>query len=110
MEWIEFFLQGMAEEGRDGVHRAERLLQLRDEYRRRAEAAKVSSGVLTVVDSLFSTPIIAIPRLASRLNLSYNAVQTAIKKLENLKVVSEISGRQRNRLYIAAEILEIIQA
>ena len=99
----------MAEEGRDGVQRARRLLELRDRYRRTVETSKMPAAALSVVDSFFATPIISLPTLTKNVGMSYNAAQSAIKKLEAQGIISEISGQKRNRVYIASEILDVLQ-
>lgn len=64
---------------------------------------------LSVVDALFQSPVISVTKLAAQRGLSYNAVQSAVNKLEGANIVSEISGRQRNRLYVGTEILAVLQ-
>lgn len=109
MGWITFFLRGVAEEGRDGVQRARRLLELRDRYRRTAEAAKMPATSFGVIDTFFATPILSLSTLTKNLGISYNAAQSAIRKLEDKGIVTEITGQQRNRVYLAPEVLEAIQ-
>lgn len=109
MKWIDFFLHGVAEQGQDGVKRARTLLALRDKYRRHIELSKLSAGTLAVVDSLFSSPVLSPTSLSEQLDLSYNAVQKAILKLQEEGIVEEISGKQRNRIYVAQEILSVLQ-
>lgn len=109
MEWIAFFLRGVAEEGRDGVQRARRLLALRDDYRATIATTGTATAALRVVDALFAAPIVSLPGLSKQLGLSYNAAQAAITKLEGRNIVREISGRQRNRIYVAPQILEVLQ-
>lgn len=109
MEWVEFFLRGVAEEGQDGVKRARTLLALRDKYRRHIETSKLAAGTLAVVDSLFSSPVLSPTRLRDTLDLSYNAIQSAIAKLEAEGIVEEVTGKARNRIYIAQEILSVLQ-
>ncbi len=109
MEWVEFFLHGVAEEGRDGVRRARALLALRDKYRSHIEGSRLAAGTLSVVDFLFSVPILSATQVRDELKISYGAVQSALNKLEAEKIVVEVSGQKRNRIYMAPEIMEILQ-
>ncbi len=109
MEWIEFFIRGVAEEGRDGVKRARKLLSLQAKYRRQIESSKMPAATLTVVDFLFSSPVISPIQVRDELKLSYGAVVSAITKLEIAGIVAEVSGQKRNRVYIAPEIMEVLQ-
>jgi ribosomal protein S25 len=71
--------------------------------------SKANASVLSVVDSLFASPIVSVSILSQTLNMSFNTAQSAIKKLEDYSIVSEISGRQRNRIYVAPQILDVLQ-
>jgi Fic family protein len=41
--------------------------------------------------------------------VSYNAAQSAMGKLERSKIVKEITGRKRNRIFCAQELLRVIE-
>ncbi len=114
LEWINFFVRGVAEEGNDAVQRARALLDLRDAYRARLASPRLPATTLRVLDELFSKPIFSITQLRESIcggeeTISYNAVQNAVTRLEEARIVSEISGQQRNRIYAAAEILDVLQ-
>ncbi len=53
-EWIAFFSAGVAEQARDAILRARRLLELQQTYRARMQRVSQTSGVLRLVDQLFS--------------------------------------------------------
>ena len=109
MSWVSFFVRGMKEEGRDGVLRARHLLNLREKYREQMSASRVAATTLLVVDTLFSTPVFSPVGVREQLAISPTTIQSAIERLENEGIVQEISGNKRNRIYAAAEILDVLQ-
>lgn len=109
-EWVSYFLRGVAEQSRDAVRRANRLLNLRQEYRTRLQSARSSALLLQLVDELFSFPAIAVTTAAKRLKVTPRAAQLNINKLIKAGILREVTGRARNRLFVAAELLNIIDA
>jgi len=106
--WLRFFLRGVAEESRDGVARAHRLIELRNVYRERLTRAKASASVLSACDFLFESPALSVSTLAGRSGLSFRGAQLVIEKLQQHGLISEETGRQRNRVFLAGDIVDII--
>jgi Fic family protein len=105
VEWIEFFLEGVAEESADGVERSQRLLDLWRDYRARFQQARGSARALELVDRLFASPAVTAPLVAKQLGVTFRSGQAYIRKLERLGILREITGFQRNRVYLAPGIL-----
>jgi len=53
-------------------------------------------------------PLQSIKDMANGLDLSYPAVSRSLEALENLGIVREITGRQRNRIYAYQAFLELL--
>jgi Fic family protein len=68
-----------------------------------------SAAVLTLLDSLFLNPYVTVMDAAERMEVSYNAAQNALGKLQRLKIVKEITGQKRNRMFCAQELLHVIE-
>lgn len=109
-EWIIFFLRGVAEESRDAIRRSNHLMDLWQEYRQRLQSARSSALLLQLVDELFSYPVITIAQAAERLNVTQRSAGLNIEKLVDEDILHETTGRQRNRIFVAPEIIEIIEA
>lgn len=109
-EWIDFFVQGVAEQSRDGVRRASLLMELREEYRRRLQEKHATTIVLRLVDELFAYPAVTIRQASERLNISHRAVQQNVEKLSQENILKEMTGRARNRVFYAPDIIRIIEA
>ncbi len=110
VEWISYFLRGVAEQSRDAVKRANRLLDLRQEYRQKLQSARSSSLLLQLVDELFSFPAITTSRAKKQLKVTPRSAQLNMDKLIEAGIIREMTGRQRNRLFVASEVLRIVEA
>ncbi|WP_027718102.1 Fic family protein [Desulfovirgula thermocuniculi] len=107
-DWIVFFLRGVHHQATDAIGRASRLQELQANYRERFQRARAPSALLSLCDHLFSLPIISVPEAAKRLNVTYSSAQKYIEALVREGVLQEITGRSRNKLYIAKEVMEIL--
>ena len=108
--WVDFFLEGVAEQSRDVVERSGLLLDLRQRYRERAQTARASALPLQLVDDLFSIPALTITMARDLLEVTHVSAQRSIERLVALGVLEEVTGRHRNRIYVAKEIISIISA
>lgn len=109
-EWIAFFLNATIAEARDAIHRSRRLLELRENWRTSLQQEGFAASVLVLVDSLFQTPVISIPQAKSVLNMSFRGAKLNVEKLQAKGYLSEVTGQQRNRVYLAKPISDILSA
>ncbi len=107
-EWLEFFLQGLAVQAGDAIARARRLMDLRESYRKRLQTGGASVGLLRLVDVLFSSPILSISHIAGELGIAFPTAMRYVGSLERLSILHEVTGRKRDHLYRADEILAAI--
>jgi cell filamentation protein, protein adenylyltransferase len=108
--WIAYFLRGIAGQSSDAVKRANLLLSLRQRYREKMQSARSSALLLQMVDDLFSTPALDVSGASKRLNVTPRAAQLNVDKLIKSGILKEATGRRRNRIFVAAEIIDIIEA
>jgi Fic family protein len=106
--WVEFFLAGVAESATEACGQVEGLAALRDRLRHRFQAARSSALLLKLVDALFRVPATSIGRAAELLKVTPAAASYNIKKLVEAGVLREVTGRTRNRLYLADEVIGFI--
>lgn len=108
-EWIGFFLRGVAEQSRDAISRSQELMDLRKEYQRRVQSPRASALLVQLVDDLFANPAMTIGQARKRLEVTYRSAQQNVEKLVKAGILREHTGRSRNRIYVAPEIVSIIQ-
>ena len=109
-EWISFFLRGVAEQSRDAIKRSDRLLELWQGYRAQLQSARSSALLLELVDNLFSNPAITVTQAAKRLGVTHRSAKLNIDKLVHKNILKEATGRKRNWIFVAPEIINIIEA
>jgi Fic family protein len=107
--WIDFFLKGVARQSRLAIGRANALVLLREDYRSRVRAFTRSSSAAGLVDLLFAQPAVTTKQSAAKLGLSFRAASLIIAKFVEQNILEEATGKGRNRIYIAPEILRTIQ-
>jgi Fic family protein len=108
-QWISYFLKAVAIQSADAIQRIDQLLSLRKSYRTRLQQARASALLLQLVDELFSYPAITNPAVSERMKITPRSSQLNIDKLVEKGILREATGRQRNRVYVATEIVDIIE-
>ncbi len=109
-EWLAFFLEGVAEQARDAVDRAQSLEALREDFRRRLSQRRTSVLTLRVVDQLFATPAVSIRSVGRDLSVTPKAAGQIVERLVGAGILREITGKKRGRLFLADEILQAVDA
>jgi Fic family protein len=109
-DWLNYFLNGVVIQAQDAVLRIRRLQDLREAYRVRFQNLRSAGRLLQVVDLLFEMPILTIQQVRLRLDVHFPAAQTYVEQLEKAGVLREITGRARDRVYRAEEILRAIES
>jgi len=107
--WLLFFLRGVSVEASDASRRAGKLFELRETYRERFQREGARPNLLTAVNHLFENPVTSIRELAEVMGVSFEAARRLVGSLEERGVLEEITGRRRNRVYAAREILQVLQ-
>ena len=108
--WLLFFLEGVRSQAEDASQRITRLQTLRLEYREQFAADRSREKLARMVDYLISSPITSIPQAQESLEMgSYTTIQRYIEKLAALGIVREVTGKSRNRIYRADQILKVLE-
>jgi Fic family protein len=110
LDWCKFFLAGIAEQSEDAVKRADKLFWVWEDYHRRLQSARSSSLPLKLVDNLFHWPAISVPRVREILEVSPRTAYLTVGKLIKEKILVEATGKRRGRVFLAPEIIEIVEA
>jgi Fic family protein len=108
-EWILYFLEGVRHESHDAIHRSARLLDLRQTYRRKLETARAPGLSLRIIDQLFEQPATSVKRAAKALRVTARSAQLTIGKLVEAGILEEATGRKRDRVFVAPEILRVLE-
>ena len=109
--WMRFYLEGIARVSREAREAARKILDLFEEDRKKIlRLGKGAATCLKIHEILKEKGILSLTEAAKRLKISYPAISKAVKNLEKIKLVQEITKRQRNRLFSYEAYLSIISA
>jgi Fic family protein len=107
-QWLEYFLNGVARQAEDVLHRAQRINGLLDTWRREIHGSS-SRAPAALVDLLAENPFWSVKGIAERLGVAFTTAQRGVAALERKSIVRQTTEAKRNRVYCATAILEILE-
>lgn len=107
-DWLLFFLEAVTVQAEDALQRAIRLQELREEYRKKIQNHSQSNNLIKLVDYLFINPYTKITKVETLLEVTYPTAKRLVETLFNLNILKRIDSSQRNKIYFAHEILDVI--
>ncbi len=110
IDWISFFLRAVETQAQDAFTRTRRIFDLYQRYQTLVQHKRASALLPKIVDQLFDRPAITVARAAADTGVTPAAAANAVRRLVDLGILAEATGRAKNRIYVAPEILEIIES
>jgi Fic family protein len=108
--WLCFFLEGIRNQSQDTVARIQRLENLLGKYRLMLQNERDSERLFQAVDYLIEQPVVTVRQVEAGIGVSdYKVAQRYVEKLEAFGIIREITGKPRNRIYLAEEIFMAIE-
>lgn len=104
--WLRFFLIGVEETAREAIGQAGRLMDLRERWR---ERLRDYPKVVQLIDALLVNPYMSVARAQRILKVSNPTARQVVARLERAGMLTEITGREWGRLYLARPILKVIE-
>jgi len=109
--WMGFFLEGVATIADEAVIAAQEVFALVSADRQRLMAAPGASVMaIRLMDRLPIHPVVNIPTVVKLLKTTKPTAGKAVQLLENLGVLTETSGKQRDRTFAYTRYLEKLRA
>jgi Fic family protein len=109
-DWINYFLTAVISEARDAVYRSHRLIDLRESWRIVLQQEGSPAALLTLVDSLFQSPVTTVGQAQELLKMTYRGAKLNVDKLQFKGWLTEVTGYYRNKVYVAKPITDILSA
>lgn len=107
-DWIAFFLDGVYVQARDSANRGRSVLELRERYRKQYQTMR-STRLLPLIDELFMRPFFTLAQISDALEWQRYSVQRLIDPLIADGVLEETTGKRRNRIFLAPEIMRLLE-
>ncbi len=109
-QWFKFFLRGIIETAKKGVNTFDEIIQLSKQTEEKITGLGArSSDAHKVIEYLYNHPVIDAQIVSKIINKKSQSAYQLINKLEEVKVLKEITGAQRNRLYAYEEYINIFR-
>lgn len=107
-EWIQFFCQAVAAQADDACRRIDELQQVRLEFLELVRKDRARGVVLEIVEDLIGYPVLTASQAASLHQVTYPPANSALKRLERLGIVRELTGRTYGRVYACERVMKIV--
>lgn len=104
--WLRYFLIGIEVSARLAAQQVQDLLALRERW---VQGFRGKPNAQTLADALFTNPLLDAKRAARVLGKSLPTANAAIQALVAGGVLRELTGRRWGRLYVAQELMELLQ-
>jgi Fic family protein len=108
LDWIEYFLLGVARMSEDALNRAARINATLVEWQKRVSGESTKTP-MRVVELLAANPFITAKGGAERLGVAFTTAQRAIERLARLGIVQQVGTAKRDRVYCAKALLDILE-
>ncbi len=105
-QWIQFFLTGVKETAVEAVERSSRLMELRERWRKEF---RENARALILLDELFLNPYITVAHAQTVLEVSNPTARQIVVRMQDAKLLTEVTGRSWGRLYLARPVLRAIE-
>jgi Fic family protein len=106
--WINFFLDGVAHQSQDAEERTVTLVDLQRDIREELLTAKVTNTALRLAESLLDRPYVTAKRVTRQFDVTPPTAQKAIDSLVDQGILTEVTGRKRNRVYLSPRIMDAV--
>ena len=109
-QWLKFFLVGVIETSKNGIRTFDNILQLQKQVD--SDIQKMGSRAINakkVLDYLYNKPLINAEKVSEVTGISMPSSYKLISDLEKIRVLKEITGGQRSRMYVFEDYLNIFK-
>jgi len=109
-QWLKFSLTGVIETAKKGVTTFDGIMQLQKTLELKIKGIGNRSGdSKKVIDYLYTQPVIGVSRVGGIIQKSNVTAYKLLNTLEEIKVLKEVSGAQRNKLYVFNEYINLFK-
>jgi Fic family protein len=110
IQWIKFFLTSIIETSIKAKNTLKKILELKEKTHskilslgRRAKNAEIA------INYMYSRPIFKVEDIAKELDANHNVANALIKELVRLKILKEITGYRKHRLFVFKEYFDLFK-
>ena len=107
--WLRFFVDAIGQVAKEARETAAQIFALRERDRARISEAlgRRSANALALHDYLFRLPVTTAKQVEDIVGVSQPTASALVRDLEQFGLIEEVSGRQRRRVYVYREYLDL---
>ncbi len=108
LAWLVFFLHGVLETSQSSIAVFKAILVLKERIEREVLprfSSRRIENVQALVQHLYGRPVVDVKSVSKLLETTHNTAASLIADLVKYKVLTEITGQQRNRLFVFSEYI-----
>jgi cell filamentation protein, protein adenylyltransferase len=106
--WVEFFATAVKDQADDMVQRVERLLEVRAELLNSVRENKIRGFAVDIIEDLIGYSSITPTAAAKRHNVQYKTANDAVKRLQALGILVEVTGASYGRIFVCPRVRDIV--
>lgn len=112
LQWIKYFLVGVEQTATKAVETLSSMIKLKGEIEDhiRMNYGKRSTNAIILLHALFRNPFITIDQAASICGVTYKAANDLVKLMQTDKLVREMTGQTRNRMFVFDAYLSLFDS
>ncbi len=109
LQWLRYFLVGMEQTATEAVETLTRIMTLKKDIEQRihSEFGRRGTRAVLLLQELFKQPIVSVDQVATLCDVSYGSANKLITRMGEHRILMEITGQSRNRLFAFKPYLEI---
>ncbi len=107
--WIKFFLTGVIETAQQATETAQSIVALFSKDRAAiSNSGKSTAAIFTIHGYLQQHPIVNTTRIKESTKLSLPTILRSLAVLESLKIVKEVTGKDRHKIFVYDQYLALL--
>ena len=108
--WLRFFLEAVVERARSAIELSDHLLGLGHTWHDQLDAVRASQTAHKLADYVHQHIAISAGSAERHLGVTPPSVYNAVRVLERAGILTEVTGRTRDRYWVARDLLRLLDA
>lgn len=112
LQWIKYFLVGVEQTATKAVETLSSMIKLKGDIENhiRQNYGKRSTNAIILLHALFRNPFITIDQASNICSVTYKAANDLVKLMQNDNIVREMTGQNRNRMFVFDAYLSLFDS
>ncbi len=107
--WLEFFLDGVIDTSEHAIETAQKILKLFErDHEKIKQSGQFTASSLRVHRGLQERPVLSASYAAKSAGISLPTVYNALRHLQSIGIVKEVTGKKKNRIFSYDEYFRIL--